>query len=289
MLFGGLLLLLLLSTAWIDAASLGEKGAKEEEENYEDEKIPAIATAPDSIRQLDEGINSSGRLLTLSILPYLSGSCDQQGDNAPLVWGYFFDNSVDQRYGRDQFTLQALSQPDHDARQQAAAQAAIQWLLTHQRELFRTIFLVEYQPLLAEAVSMVRVDPSHHANRIHIILQERRPITTAELVQLRDNVITGGDTWDGGDFGSFAMRDGECQLRLTLCSDPTTDWVDLPSSLWPPSTRRTNDVCKRSLYNTSPQYSDVPQSGLQILIKAFIDWWWPPAEVVQVEGGNIES
>jgi hypothetical protein len=212
---------------------------------------------------------SNLRKLTLSILPYLSGSCEQEFDG-PFAWGYFFDDSVDD--SRELFTFQALSQPHRHPLQREAAKAAVEWLHSNQQEVFQTIFLLNYQPKLAEKVSLDRVDPapSDDPERIYVILREKQaPITTQELVQLRENVMTGGDTWDGGDFGSFRM--GTCQLRLTLCFDRTTDWVGLPTLLWPPPQRE----CQQPSFYGVPQFSTIPESGFQIIMKALLDWWWP--------------
>ena len=87
-------------------------------------------------------------------------------------------------------------------------------------------------------MEFVRIEVPANDDNIYIVIQERHygTVTDQMLAAMREEVWTGGDTWECGDFGNIPDRlNTGGRIQITL-SDFYSDWV--PPLLHPAMTPR---------------------------------------------------
>lgn len=181
---------------------------------------------------LDDGLGPVPVLpqeYTLTFTPVISGDSDPP-------FGPFYDDDVRPPY--NDFTFQALWESG-DPPKQSAVETAHEWILRRQKEIFQTIFLLKYtEPKYRAVVELVRIEAAvmepqsedgakkSYNSTMRIVVRE----TTAGSAHardiretLRDNVQSGGDTYECNDWGDVKDPNTGRMIRVSFSQFPV-DW-----------------------------------------------------------------
>lgn len=172
----------------------------------------------------------------LAFTPVVSGTNFALATASPF--GPYYDDDVRPPY--NEFTLQALWESG-EPHKQAAAKVAHDWILQHQEEIFRTIFLLEYaEPKIQQAVELVRIESAqikgiegdektttttfHSTMRIVVREKQAGSAHAREIRErLRDNVQSGGDTYECNDWGDVKDPLTGAKIRVSFSNMPV-EW-----------------------------------------------------------------
>jgi len=141
------------------------------------------------------------KIVTFSLRPCLSSN---GGGDPSKAFGVFFRGEDDEHKCTDRYTLRALADSDSEERQRAAA-AARRWIERNGQRIFHTIFNLQYEPVESVRTALLFVSIHESGHHLSIVAQENfaGSATNEVLWTLRESVMWGGYTWEGGDFGSF--------------------------------------------------------------------------------------
>jgi hypothetical protein len=111
----------------------------------------------------------------------------------------------------------------------SAVDVALKWTVSALPGIVQTIFLLKYaKEEVKAAVVLVGIEAhtEGRSDEVHLILKETKPgSSTYEIREtLRDNVRSGGDTWECGDFGDVDDPQTGAKLRVSFSEIPL-DWV----------------------------------------------------------------
>jgi hypothetical protein len=131
-----------------------------------------------------------------------------------------------------------------------AVDAALKWTASALPEIVQIIFLLKYAEEEVKAALMlvgIEANTEGGSDEVHLILKETKPgSATCEIREtLRDNVRSGGDTWECGDFGDVDDPQTGAKLRVSFSEIPP-DWV-------PPLAHKKKDDCPK-MENTYRKY-----------------------------------